>query len=784
MDPRRTRDGGVALGGGLALCLPLCLLVCVTLSVDEACAQVSEGTTIGSDTGFGDSFANSAALSADTAVLGARQHGGVGAAYVIRRGPIGVWSEEAKLTAPGAQPGDQVGASVSVDVDTCIVGAPDPFDPFGFAAGPGSAYVYRRSGASWVHQATLTAGDGQSTDQFGHAVSVAGDVAIIGARGDEPGGVGSRFGGVGAAYVYLRTGAVWQQDFKIVPAGSAAADRVGEAVSVHNGLVVIGAPGDDDLGSESGSAYSYHPQGGIWIQDGKLLASDGAAGDEFGHSIVRSGSLVAIGAPGHDAGASDAGAVYLFRFNAGWSQEAKLVASDASMDARFGVSVSASGERVLVGASGVSNVYLFEHQGGGVWTEITGLTEAGAVGLGYAAGVDGDFAVGGDPLESFTGRASFWCVAPGPVLSSLNPVSAPYNQATPVTLAGANFSSTKAISVTFGGIPATGVTFVSDTQVTCVAPGGAPNQTVDVVVDQGGQSDLLANAFTYLGADLQSIQPVSGPSAGGNAVTLSGAQFDAATTVTFGGVPASVQSFNPASIVVIAPVGTPGASVDVAVSGPSGADVLINAYTYETFSVLSVSPPAGNLVGGTAVTVTVANGTNVADTTVTLGGVPMTVLTANSTTVTFVTPPVVEPPGGGSDVVVTNSNGSDTEAGGFTYTPSLVIGVAGDVINGGSLDIVWVTDPAAPGPQAITLWVGNPAMAPQNGKVYGYAGRIQWVPLLFILQGFPAGIGGINLPFNPLPVTISGFPLNMEAVVTGEGGVLGSFTNAAPFVIP
>ncbi|MCH7884728.1 MAG: FG-GAP repeat protein, partial [Planctomycetes bacterium] len=90
----------------------------------------------------------------------------------------------AKLTASDGAAGDLFGGSVSLSGDTALVGARSDDCPAG--GGPcGSAYVYRFNGSSWVEEAKLTASDGAAGDFFGFSVSLSGDVALVGAAGDD-----------------------------------------------------------------------------------------------------------------------------------------------------------------------------------------------------------------------------------------------------------------------------------------------------------------------------------------------------------------------------------------------------------------------------------------------------------------------------------------------------------------------------------------------------------------------------------------------------------------------
>lgn len=90
------------------------------------------------------------------------------------------------------------------------------------------------------------------------------------------------------------------REIKILAADGAASDNFGCAVALSGdgNTALIGAYGDDDKGSYSGSAYIYIRSGSTWVQQTKLVASDGAAGDRFGYAVALSsdGSTALIGA--------------------------------------------------------------------------------------------------------------------------------------------------------------------------------------------------------------------------------------------------------------------------------------------------------------------------------------------------------------------------------------------------------------------------------------------------------------------------------------------------------
>lgn len=860
------------------LVVSVALITC--LSGSFASAQTFEGQLLASDAAFGDTLGHTIDVSGDTIVVGARaDNSNLGSAYVYRRAGGGAWSQEAKLADALGATGQQLGFSVSISGDVIAAGAPEPFNPFNPPVGSGSVYIYRRAGVNWSEEDQFTPTGGQQNDQFGYSVSIDGNRAAIGARGDQPSGAGQRFDGQGSAFIFENSGGNWTQDEKIVAGDAAAGDRFGSAISLSGDFVVIGAPGDDDNGVDSGSAYVFRRQGSNWVLDGKLTASDGAADDAFGESVSIDGDIVAVGAATHDTPSSDGGAVYLYRRSGGsWSQEDKVEAADTGVDKFFGAAVDVEGDELVVGSSGDEAVYRFAHAGGN-WSQVgkTSAPVAGTALMGFSVARGADFFATGAPLSTgggvnFSGAANVWCDNPGPTLTSINPTQGVATQTTPVTLTGLDFSTAKAVpTVTFGGVPATGVTVVSDTSITCNAPTGTQGASVNVVVTQEGASDTLFGAFTYVGMTVTSINPSSGPASGGTSVTLSGALFatDGSTAVTFGGVPASIgsvtsstivctapagsvgstvtvavtgntgadslvsaytyvgmslTSLNPSSgpsgggtsvtltgtlfatdgstsvtfggasagltsvtsttIVCVSPAGTNGATVDVQVSGNNGSDSLLGAFTYQSVSIVSVSPATANFTTGAIGTINLTNGTNLGDTTILLGGQPATVLTANASTATFTIAAVAAPTGDALDVMITNSSGTDTVVGAFTYSPGLITQVSGNTTSGGAVLVSWAVDAAAPPSQIVSMWLADPLMPPLNLNMPGVAGTMKTFPMFFLVQQDLASTSPLNLVYGPLPAAVAGFPFQLQLIASDEGGVNGSFSNVATFVIP
>ena len=236
------------------------------------------------------------AISGDTVVIDARQDDRYGRELRfgarLRTDRRGLESPE---KAGGFDPGqqDEFGVSVSIDGDTLVVGSwldnnTGPVDS-------GSAYIFTRSGGVWAEQIKLTAPTPATGDHFGFSVSASGDTVLIGAHRDDQQGANA-----GAAYVYTRSGTVWDPNPQDTLFAWDAADgnEFGFSVSLSGDTAVVGSYFDDDAESNSGSAYVFTRSGTSWSQEQKLTASDAAPGDSFGRQVSLSGDTVVAGRTG------------------------------------------------------------------------------------------------------------------------------------------------------------------------------------------------------------------------------------------------------------------------------------------------------------------------------------------------------------------------------------------------------------------------------------------------------------------------------------------------------
>ncbi len=307
------------------------------------------------------------------------------------------WFEESRLPVPEGAEDDYFGCSVSISGDTAVIGA-----TFSDVNGQdsGSAYVFRFDGTNWTQEAQLTASDGDQGDFFGRRVAISGDAAVIGAwNDDDPCYAGS-------AYIFRFNGSNWVEEAKLIPSDGSEDDKFGLNVSISGDTAVIGARLDDDNGSDSGSAYVYRFDGTNWIEEAKLTASDGDAGDKFGVSVAISGDVAVIGSFLDDDNANNSGSAYIFRFDgANWMEQAKLTASDGGWSDSFGTSVAISGDTAVIGAYGVDDpgsAYIFRFDGTN-WIEEIKLTASdGDQGdtFGHSVSVFGETVIIGAPQDS------------------------------------------------------------------------------------------------------------------------------------------------------------------------------------------------------------------------------------------------------------------------------------------------------------------------------------------------------------------------------------------------
>ncbi len=352
---------------------------------------------------FGDNFAATSfsiavSLDGDTALVGASDEdaGGYrrGAAYVFVRSGSG-WTREARLVPGDPDDEDQFGAAVCVEGDTALIGAPLD-DDAGHKAG--SVYVFTRSAGVWSETAELTAPDAATSDTLGTSVAIAGNHLLVGA----PGHQSSTGLDGGAVYVFRGAGATWSLHQKLVTPGAIRSERFGSSMDVSGSTALIAASSGWGAMGDTGVAYVFVNAGGSWVQQDKLYAPEGETFDRFGWSVALDGDRALIGAPSFDP---TYGAAYVFtRSGTTWTLQQRLVASDAAYPTAlgFGSAVGLDGETAMVGNNSSSHydsaVYVFQARGTD-WLELEKLSRSADILFGASISISGNQALIGEPLD-------------------------------------------------------------------------------------------------------------------------------------------------------------------------------------------------------------------------------------------------------------------------------------------------------------------------------------------------------------------------------------------------
>jgi hypothetical protein len=347
-------------------------------------ANAALASTTCTITGAGNATVQGASVSVsadgNTAIVGGwGDNNQTGAAWIWTKSG-GVWNQQGpKLVGSGAVGPAAQGLSVSISADGNTAIVGGPKDNGGL----GAAWIWRRSGGIWTQMGTKLIGAGAvGSAEQGTSVSLSadGNTAIVGAYLDN--------NQTGAAWIWTRSGGGWnQQGPKLVGTGAVGTAVQGYSVSLSadGNTAIVGGSSDNNV---VGAAWVWTRSGGVWSQQGpKLVGFDGLG-------LTRQGQSVSLSADGNTAivgGRGDGnflGAVWVWTRNGGfWSQQGpKLVGSGAlgAAEQGFSLSLSADGNTAIVGGvddSGFVGAAWIWSRSGGVWSQQGNkLVGAGAVG--------------------------------------------------------------------------------------------------------------------------------------------------------------------------------------------------------------------------------------------------------------------------------------------------------------------------------------------------------------------------------------------------------------------
>ncbi|MCH7850011.1 MAG: hypothetical protein IIB53_16820, partial [Planctomycetes bacterium] len=308
-----------------------------------------------------DGFGFSVAVSGDVIVVSAHHASAPdvqnGAAHVFRYDPDSAkWAYETTLIASDHDGTDHFGFSVSIDGDVILIGARD--DENDGVSQSGSAYVFRYDPdtSGWIEEIKLTDPNGEEMDLFGVSVSIKGDAALIGAHVNDDAG-----GATGAAFIFRHdpgNPGKWALEQQLQAFDAKWIAWFGFSVSLAEDVALIGAP---QLDSQIGAAYVMRYDGKRWIHEAKLLASNPVGPFPMlgrSTSLSRDGMSALGGAPFDDEAGNEAGAVHLFRTNGKtWQEIEKFTASDTGAGDSFGSSVSLSEDTTVIKGGGKGYIF-------------------------------------------------------------------------------------------------------------------------------------------------------------------------------------------------------------------------------------------------------------------------------------------------------------------------------------------------------------------------------------------------------------------------------------------
>ncbi|MDA8962781.1 thrombospondin type 3 repeat-containing protein [Pseudomonadales bacterium] len=411
--------------------------------------------------GNDDLFGWDVAIYGDTAVVGARNdnycgvydgrewnyqsHQNVGSAYVYTRNNS-IWTLQQKLVHIDPDPitwpflaNDFFGTSVAIHDDTIFIGAEafnrgNTDESVGLLAMAGEVYVFTRSGTSWTQHQKLTASDASHAAFFGGDIAATEDTLVIGARNDENRN--------GSAYVFSKINGMWVEQQKLVASDGAAVDQFGRNIAIDGDFIVISSMLDDDHGDASGSVYIYERNNnGLWVEQQKLTANDAIIRGLFGFAVSIIDDTIAIGS--FEENDQNSGSVYLFEYDNGiWSEQQKISVDYKVEDVYLGTD-----EKLIFNS--IDSFKLFKKTNN-LWVEeaqITSIDIQPNEGFGSDLSLSGNFAIVGNQLNEDSGAAYIFDLDNIPVPFVDTPAIISGNISLNVTIGGFGFGQLLATDI-------------------------------------------------------------------------------------------------------------------------------------------------------------------------------------------------------------------------------------------------------------------------------------------------------------------------------------------------
>lgn len=363
-------------------------------------------------------FGTSVAIEGNRAVVGARDPGERGYAYVFEFDGS-VWQQVAELV-PGVTPNSRgtMGYSVAISGDTIVVGAPGVDN---LVAGWGNVYVYRYNGVEWRYEANLTHNEFVYGEHFGYSLAIEGSTIVVGATDEN-----YPYDSSGSVHIFEFVGTGWRRTAVFRPDDNNIYQLFGHSVAIDGKRILIGSSRDYGYAIQYGAVYVLEHDGLQWKKTARLTVSEEDLGSvgEFGSRVALNGDVALIGARTAGDIERGSGAAYIFRYQDGtWAQEARFKASDVMRGAFFGSCVALADDIAVVGAYeadssiyGTGATYIFRRENL-QWHEQDKLaTDEGlfsGMEYGYSCFIQGDRLIVGAPYFAFEGAAFVYDLGTG-----------------------------------------------------------------------------------------------------------------------------------------------------------------------------------------------------------------------------------------------------------------------------------------------------------------------------------------------------------------------------------
>jgi len=342
----------------------------------------------------GDTYGRALASNGTYLAVGAP---GQNTVYLYSRDTSGNWTGGAALMADDAMEGDGFGSQIALGNDFVVIGSSAKDE------NTGSAYVFRHSDGMWTQEAKLSPEALAAGALYGAAVAAGTDLILVGAPA-RAGGFGrgqqQEFTEVGSVYAFRYTDGTWTSAGQLGPQGVSEGAGFGSTVALKGSHAAVGAPFDSQMAG-SVSLFSWDDESGAYTGMGKLSPFVSARGTNFGQSITLYDGEVLVGAPGDSRGT---GTLYRFISDGmgGFSSASKATGSTMSGRSAYGSAMAGAGKIGVIGATGMDS-----RAGGAViWESVAKgeMVESGVIVnqmKGFDAITDGEVRCEDDSVANF-----------------------------------------------------------------------------------------------------------------------------------------------------------------------------------------------------------------------------------------------------------------------------------------------------------------------------------------------------------------------------------------------